>query len=434
MEPRKKWRRNLQLITFGITCNLLVGAQTPEFGVHWGNAAKGTPPQAFNTVLATLDSDTVRWVRCEIPWNEIHVAPGTFLWYQIESNIRELVDSGFNVIADLKSTPSWYTTNNTGDPLLDPYFAPQDTLEWVIFVDSVTTRLKDKVKHWEIWSEPDGGGFRTTTPLQKHRKYRDLLASAYVHIKALDPAAEVLVGGFTTNLMSDPMRRLFLDSLFAVSFQDYFDIMNIHAYENIFELKTLVDTMESKGIGEDPIWITETNPWRELVPENSEAGTAAFLCGWIKDSLISGFDPQVICWFNLRNFVSTNPPQICDTCDPNLTAYGLLTSEYLPTLVLPAYYACYSELLTRGEIPIEKEPLSLYPNPGSEVIFLLSSIPGKHHIAVFDCSGRIRREYNPANVQGTPFALAVSDLPAGIYIVKIASADRNVVKRILVFH
>lgn len=106
-------------------------AQVPDFGVHWGNAVKGTLPANFQTTLSYLNSDAVKWIRTEFSWADIHTAPNTFNWYQIPAYVQILVDSGYSIIAMLKNTPSWLTTNNTGNPQLDPYFAPIDTIEWV---------------------------------------------------------------------------------------------------------------------------------------------------------------------------------------------------------------------------------------------------------------------------------------------------------------
>lgn len=350
------------ILTFLVYNSII--AQELSFGVHWGAAVRGTPIADFQSALNSLNSDTVKWIRAEFSWAAIHIAPNTFNWHRIPANVQSLVDRGYKIIAMLKDTPSWQTTNNTGDPQLDRYFAPIDTIEWVKFVDSVVTKFKSQIKYWEIWNETDGGFFQTTTPRQKHIQYRNLLASAYRKIKSIDPTAKVLVSGFTTKVMSMPGRKIYLDSLFAVNFHQYFDIMNIHSYELNYELKNIKEIMQNNGIGNYPIWITETNPWRELVPYNNAQITSNFLCNWIRDTLVPYFNPQVTCWFNLRSF---NPcvPTVCNICDSTCTAYGLLDSLYQP-LVLPAYNACYEQLTT--SVPttmINSSSILLYPNPFS---------------------------------------------------------------------
>lgn len=412
---------------------LTVNAQTPEFGVHWGNAVKGTPPADFQTTLTNLNSNTVKWIRTEISWADIHTSSNTFQWYQIPANVQALVDSGYSIIGILKNTPSWYTTNpdTTNNPQLNPYYAPIDTLEWVKFVDSVVTKFQNKIKYWEIWNEPDGGFFQTTTPLQKHIKFKNLLASAYNKIKNIDPSAKVLVGGFTTKVMSISGRKLFLDSLFAANFQQYFDIMNIHVYELAYELQNISTTMQNNGIGNYPLWITETNTWRELDPNNSEINTANFLCSWVQDTLIPYFNPQVICWFNLRNFVPSIPA-VCDTCDPNLTAYGLLNSQYQPTLLLNAYDSCYSQLTTT--VPVENKnntTLLIYPNPFSSETTLQANENLKGvTLTVYNSYGQTVIQIK--NISGQAITLHRDNLPSSLYFVRLTQDNQLITTNKLV--
>ncbi|OFY86378.1 MAG: hypothetical protein A3F72_11295 [Bacteroidetes bacterium RIFCSPLOWO2_12_FULL_35_15] len=419
------------LATFSLFV-LTINAQTPDFGVHWGNAANGTPPLDFTTAVSNLNPNTVKWIRTEISWADIHTAPNTFNWLQIPIYIQTLTDSGYSIIGILKNTPSWYTTNNTGNPVYDPYFAPQDTVEWGKYVDSVVTKFQNQIKYWEIWNEPDGGFFQTTTPLQKHIKFKNLLSSAYNKIKSIDPSAKVLVGGFTTKVMSIPGRKLFLDSLFAVNFQQYFDIMNIHVYELAYELQNINTTIQNNGISNYPLWITETNTWRELDPNNSEINTANYLCNWIHDTLISYFNPQVICWFNLRNFVPSIPA-VCDTCDPNLTAYGLLNSQYQSTLLLNAYDSCYSQLTTSVPEEIKNNTtLLIFPNPFSSETTLRTDIFFKETtLTVYNYFGQTVKQID--NLAGRTIIFHQDNLPSGLYFIrltqdnKVIAADKLVI-------
>lgn len=341
----------MKIITFlllFISSALCLKSQNTEFGVHWGNAVYGTPPIDFTSTNNALQPNGVKYIRCSFSWNTIEPSLNTFNWYSISAKVDSLLSRGFNIIGLLSKTPSWYTTNNTGNPQYDTYFAPQDTIEWGKFVDSVVTKFQGRIKYWEIWNEPNDV-FLTTVPnnyIAKAQALHNLLKSAYHRIKAADPVNKVLVGGFTSHICYSQNNLLFLNQFFINQSYNYFDIMNFHVYDFPYTIRdTLLPKMQAHGIGNMPIWITETNQWRILAANggNSLTNTANYLCTWINDTLINYFNPEVICWFNVRNW-ATYLPGVCDNCVPDSTAYGLLDSSFVPTIVLGAYSNCISSI------------------------------------------------------------------------------------------
>lgn len=191
--------------------------------------------------------------------------------------------------------------------------------------------------------------------------------------------------------------------------------MNIHSYELNYELKTIRDTMQSKGIINYPIWITETNPWRELIPNNNAQITSNFLCNWIQDTLIPYFNPQVICWFNLRNF-NTCVPTVCNICDSTCTAYGLLNSLYQP-LVLSAFNACYDQLTSSvSEITGKPTSLLVYPNPFSSATVLQTDKP-LHYITLEVINILGQRVAQIKNIRGQTVTFSRDNLPSGLYFI-----------------
>lgn len=72
------------------------------------------------------------------------------------------------------------------------FYYSVDFNPWENYVRNMVQRFKDRVKHWEIWNEPDGGGDFFASPLSI---WAELVKSAYKVIKEEDPQAKVITGG-----------------------------------------------------------------------------------------------------------------------------------------------------------------------------------------------------------------------------------------------
>ena len=72
-------------------------------------------------------------------------------------------------------------------------------------------RYKDRVHHWEIWNEPNY--WRFWLPQPDVGAYTTLLKQAYAAIKAVDPAATVMVGGLTVG-SGENLPSTFLQNLY----------------------------------------------------------------------------------------------------------------------------------------------------------------------------------------------------------------------------
>jgi hypothetical protein len=124
------------------------------------------------------------------------------------------------------------------------------------------------VDAWEIWNEPDSGGWWSGSAAQ----YAQLLAAAYPAIKAADPSATVVSGGLVGNDYG------YLQQIYAAGARGSFDAVGIHTdtgcnttspYSYLRDPNGRIDrfsflgyrevhaTMAANGDGAKPIYMTE---------------------------------------------------------------------------------------------------------------------------------------------------------------------------------
>lgn len=71
-----------------------------------------------------------------------------------------------------------------------------------------------------------------------------------------------------------------------------------------------------------------------------------------------------------------------------------------------------------------KTDLSVYPNPATEFIYVEDQKEAVSFLAVYTIVGKKEREFE-CNVKGEQYWIA--DLPKGIYMVQLLSANRSVI-------
>ncbi len=425
-------KKVLFCLLFSVLFSFSIQSQT-RTGVHWGNAINGGTPMSttisIKNQLQPLNNG-VKFIRTEISWHDIDTAAGApYNWMQLEKYIDSLKSWGFEIIAMIKETPDWYTTNPTPgtNPQYNFLYAPQDTIEWVRFLDSLVTKFGSKINYWEIWNEPDGPFLLTAPPnntqADREDAYMLLLKSAYHKIKSFnDTLDSILLGGLTSRVILD--KKIFFDDLFTDGAYNYFDIMNFHLYEAAYSFKdTLLAKMQAHGISNMPVWITETNPWRELADGsgNSLIATDNYMCTWINDTIINYFNPGVICWFNMRNWV-TSLGTVCDNCDPNQTAYGLFDSLYNPTSLLSSFTDCINTVGIEN-IQSHNEEINIYPNPFSEQTTLRSQkIMHNATLVVVNVLGQTVVQIK--NISGVSVTINRVNLSNGLYFLRLMEENK----------
>jgi hypothetical protein len=176
------------------------------------------------------------WIRQQFPWSSIEpVSKGGFVdrvmfvdtWAVYDSIVDLARANDLQVIARLDTSPPWARVGNDW-----PFTPPDNPDDFGDFVEMVARRYKGRIKHYQIWNEPNlyiEWGRRPVDPAA----YVRLLAVGYERIKKVDPDAVVLAASLspTVEESEQALNELqYLQRMYDAGAGEYFDVMSVQAY------------------------------------------------------------------------------------------------------------------------------------------------------------------------------------------------------------
>lgn len=240
-----------------------------------------------------------RWDRFDFVWPNIEPSNDQWNFSGYDDLVDDLHAAGMNIVGILLWTPGWAASSDCQvggqavsraawlspsryppmSPLglsilsADPATCPPDGLflpwndpdnHWGNFVYTVVSRYKDRVKHWEMWNEPDycDPGYLCAWS-GTSVDYAQLLKVGYQATKAACPDCTVLFGGL--HFWANPsfyrwVLNILNDDPTAPENNYFFDVMSLHTYSRSWDAYWLVETVREgmlDFVPEHPIWLTE---------------------------------------------------------------------------------------------------------------------------------------------------------------------------------
>ena len=324
-----------------------------------------------------------QWAHVPLIWSQVEPQNTTPQHYQWSETLDEWLAQPsareIRVILTFTGNPTW-AAEYPGGPLRDGV----DPGELVEFLEAAVAHYSVppyNVKHWEFYNEPDNGdelyaergwgywGYRAAD-------YAAMLESVYQPMKAVDPEAQIVLGGlaydwFTT--AGGPFVREFLDGVLENNGGAFFDVMNFHYFPSfqanwapygvdiIGKAVFLRDKLASYGV-EKPFICTETGMWSDAANNSS-------------DELQSRYVPQVFVRSMAADLEYTIWFKLIDDDALGAHKWGLLTSELVPKPSYQAYLTLARQLFpaeyARTLPPVETgsehvEAYEFLPSPGPE--------------------------------------------------------------------
>lgn len=256
---------NKKIIVLSCLCACLCASQAQgkeplmesPFGVleflHWNhqwNNYKYPDSKTIEKTVRLMKKAGIAWVRMDFLWQEIEPAQGEFDFTKYDAIVDIVRAHGLQVLGILQYNTPWASAQ-WNEP-------PRETRLFANYAARVVAHYKNKVKYWEVWNEPDSPVYWNEQDGLKG--YCALLKEVYIAAKKADPECKILNGGFANGPLS-------VNRLYDNGAKDYFDILNIHIFENPLRgesLKAAVSyvrlaykIMSRNGDAHKKIWITE---------------------------------------------------------------------------------------------------------------------------------------------------------------------------------
>jgi hypothetical protein len=168
-------------------------------GVHqdlhyWGEPARSQ----LIDVAVSLGANVSR---SSLLWDMTQPSASTFDWARMDSIVQELVERKIEPLLYPIRFPSWLPGFTDWNVLPDDWASAAEA--YVEFCAAAASRYKGRVRHWEIWNEPNErwfwshGSNDAAARIEARERYADLYVAARAVILAESPDAYVAVGGIT---------------------------------------------------------------------------------------------------------------------------------------------------------------------------------------------------------------------------------------------
>lgn len=287
--------------------------------------------------VALMREAGIGFVRFDFLWEDIEPTLGQFTFEKYDQLVAILQKNNIRTQALLVYNPSWSGKRWNEAP---------DLVAFSRYAQATVHHFKDRIRHWELWHEPDSPAF--WQPQDNMQTYVRLLKLVYPLLKAADPTCLVHLGGMSRAL---PMS---LKCVYEEGGKDFFDVINIHPFANPLSpnaldavkhiYKFVLRVIKEYGDQNKPIWFTEIgcpgmrNPrdsshwWLGANP--SEEAQAA----WVK-----ALYGEVLSWENVQKVFWCFFRDVSDHFKCGSDYDGLIRNDFSKK---PSFEA-YRELTTR---------------------------------------------------------------------------------------
>lgn len=172
----------------------------------------------------------VKWARCQTGWCRCEPKPGTFDFRWLDDVVDGLLKIGIEPWFNLGYGNRLYTPKADDEAAVGwaPVFDEAPRKAWLRFTGRLAEHFKDRVRHWEIWNEPNIKTFwRPEKP--DPADYVRLVKITVPEIRKRIPQAVIIGGAFAGIPMS------YIDGCLAAGLADHVDKISYHPYRAIPE-------------------------------------------------------------------------------------------------------------------------------------------------------------------------------------------------------
>ncbi|WP_157991527.1 GH39 family glycosyl hydrolase [Caldimonas tepidiphila] len=210
-----------------------------------------------------FDPGFVRLWDTRTTWKDLQPEPGGWnfgnaAWRRLDLYVNHVrrVGRAAQPLLVLGQTPRWASTEpDSHSPYGRGHAAPpRDTEDWRRYVRTLARRYAGRIRHWELWNEPDHSIFYRGSV----ERMVELARVAREELKAADPANVLVSPGLT---MGQGLR--WLHRFLAAGGGRHVDVIAFHWYydsapESLLPaIANVRQLMRQHGVADKPLWNTE---------------------------------------------------------------------------------------------------------------------------------------------------------------------------------
>ena len=193
-------------------------------------------------------------------WAQMEKVKGTWDFTRLDFLVNRALEHHVEPYLALGQTPPWAAVDPKAWSPYEPGFSspPKNHDDWRNYLRVVATRYRGKIPCYEIWNEPNWGGFYAGSPAN----LVELEKAAATILKQVDPATTVISPGicFTQSYSG----RLFLFNYLRAGGGRQTDVIAAHFYTGDVGVFTIGEMLKIKKLlaefklSSRPLWNTET--------------------------------------------------------------------------------------------------------------------------------------------------------------------------------
>lgn len=225
------------------------------YGLHdflsWDHLWNGHhyTPETRRNALELMKASGAAWIRLDFIRADIEPELGQYTFAKYDRLIDEILQRDIKILALLAYGPGGS----------HPWPQVTDPIAFARFAGTSVRRYKDRIRHWEVWNEPDHPMF--WQPQDGLKGYGELLKQAARAIRLEDSTAIVHAAGLSQGLPKC------LKQLYDVAGAESFDVVHMHPFMNplmpdaLGGLRYFMDSaravMKAQGDEKKPIWLSQ---------------------------------------------------------------------------------------------------------------------------------------------------------------------------------
>lgn len=258
------------------------------FGMHIHNADTSTP-------WPSVRFGSWRLWDAHVSWPQLQPRRGRWDFRRLDRYVAMAELAGVDVLLPLGLSPAWASARPTEPSAYSRGNAaePASIEDWRQYVRTVAQRYRGRIRHYELWNEPNLKNFYTGSVESMLMLGRE----AWTILKEIDPDNRLAAPATT-----EGGRHLdWLDRYLALGGGEYLDVLSHHFYVPRESPEAMAGIMQDirvllarHGLGDKPVWNTETGwwidspnasssftSWKKLQPAEATAYVSrALLLGW----------------------------------------------------------------------------------------------------------------------------------------------------------